>query len=137
MQGLARPNKAHHRPISFDRFESLYRRIPKKEKRCMPTYVLAHRAPMDYVGSPEAAAAWNARFQRLGDNLQDRGNPVFKQRSVGHCGADTVLGGYTLLTADNLDAALQLAEACPALKAGGGIEVGELTLLNSGRQPLD
>jgi hypothetical protein len=44
-----------------------------------------------------------------------------------------VLGGYTLITADSLDAAVALAEGHPLITRGGGVEVGELTLLNKGR----
>ena len=44
--------------------------------------------------------------------------------------------GYTLVTAENLAAALALAAECPMLAARGGVEVGELTLLNSGHRQL-
>jgi hypothetical protein len=71
----------------------------------------------------------------LDANLVDRGNPVFVRSTLGNCGADTVLGGYTLVAADDLEAALRLAKGCPMLDAGGGVEVGELTLLNEGRAP--
>jgi hypothetical protein len=98
----------------------------------MSTYVILNRAPKNYTGSAETAAAWNAWFERLGGSLVDRGNPVFKRSTLGNCSADTVLGGYTLITADNLEAAVALAQACPILASGGGVEVGELTLLNSG-----
>ena len=42
----------------------------------MNTYLLVHRHPHDYAGSPEAAAAWEAWFDKLGDALVDRGNAV-------------------------------------------------------------
>ena len=98
----------------------------------MPTYVIANRAPKEYRGSAETMAAWNAWFEQLGANLVDRGNPVFERRTLGNCGTDTVLGGYTLVSADNLDAAVALAAGCPHLAIGGGVEVGELTILNRG-----
>jgi hypothetical protein len=100
------------------------------------TFVLVHRAPHNYTGSPEAMAAWNAWFEHLGANLVDRGNPVFERRTVGNCGAETALGGYTLITAADLEAAIALARGCPIVEEGGGVEVGELTLLNSGLRPL-
>lgn len=40
------------------------------------------------------------------------------------------------MTADDLDAALALAKGCPHLDAGGGVEVGKLTVLNSGRNAI-
>jgi hypothetical protein len=98
----------------------------------MPTYLITNRAPKNYRGSADAMPAWNAWFERLSANLVDRGNPVFERRTLGNCGTDTELGGYTLVTADNLEAAVALAEGCPHLANGGGVEVGELTILNSG-----
>jgi hypothetical protein len=89
----------------------------------------------NYAGSADAMAAWNAWFQRLGPNLVDRGNPVFDRTALGNCGGDTVLGGYTLVNAENLDEAITLARTCPVLLEGGGVEVGELTILNSGLGP--
>ncbi len=91
----------------------------------MTTFILVHRAPQGYKGSPETRARWNDWFERLGANLVDPGNPVFERRTVGNCGAGTVLGGYTLITAENREAAVALAEGCPLLAEGGGVEVGE------------
>jgi len=98
----------------------------------MATFLIANRPPKNYTGSAAAMAAWNVWFERLGANLVDRGNPVFERRTLGNRGADTVLGGYTLVTADNLEAAVALAEGCPILESGGVVEVGELTELNRG-----
>jgi hypothetical protein len=102
----------------------------------MRTYLITNRSPKNYVGTPEALAAWSAWFDQLGDNLVDRGNPAFVRAQLGDCGPNTELGGYTLVSAENLAAALALAAECPMLAAGGGVEVGELTLLNSGRRQL-
>jgi hypothetical protein len=103
----------------------------------MPTYLIANRAPADYTGSADARAAWDAWFEQLGAHLEDRGNPAFTRSTVGNCGTGTVLGGYTLITADNLEAAVELAKGNPMVASGGGVEVGELTLLNNGRQAAD
>ena len=102
----------------------------------MSTFLIANRAPKNYRGSADAMAAWNAWFEKLGANLVDRGNPVFERRTLGNCGADTVLGGYTLVTADNLAAAVALAEGCPHLADGGGVEVGVLTPVNAGLRQI-
>jgi hypothetical protein len=99
----------------------------------MPTFLMTNRAPRNYTGSPAAMAAWNAWFEQLGAHLVDRGNPVFERTALGNTGPDTQLGGYTLLTADTLEAAVSLAAGCPLLEEGGGVEVGVLTELNSGR----
>ena len=91
----------------------------------MNTFILVHRAPQGYAGSPEAIARWNAWFAGLGASLVDRGNPVVARSSVGNCGTDTMLGGYTLITAEHRAAAVALAEGCPIIAEGGGVEVGE------------
>jgi YCII-related domain len=94
----------------------------------MDTYLLVHRHPQNYTGSPEAATAWEAWFDKLGDALVDKGNPVLDDRSaVGKPGTVLPLGGYTIINAANLEEATQLAHGCPALQAGGAVEVGRLT----------
>jgi YCII-related domain len=99
----------------------------------MPTYLISNRPPRDYTPSADTMAAWNAWFEDLGDHLVDRGNPVFASKALGMSPAETRLGGYTLISADDLDAAVALAEKCPVLKHSGGVEVGELTIINDGR----
>lgn len=101
----------------------------------MPTFVIINRPPADYRPSAEAAQMWTRWFAEIGDNLVDRGNPVFTRDTVGAAGEGSILGGYTLVTADNLAEAVRLAENCPAVQQGGGAEVGELTMLNAGREP--
>jgi len=97
----------------------------------MSSYVFVYRAPSDYgPGTPDAPAAWQAWFEQLGGSLLDAGNPVFARRVIGSGPSETVLGGYSLVSAVDLDAAVKLAEGCPYLGAGGSVEVGELTLLN-------
>jgi len=98
----------------------------------MSTYLFIYRSQKDYVpGSDDALAAWGAFFEGMRSNVADVGNPVFDRRELGSCGADTVLGGYSMITADSLDEAVGLAKDCPALKGGGGVEVGEVTPLDS------
>jgi hypothetical protein len=65
----------------------------------------------------------------------DRGNPAFERSTLGNCGADTPLGGYTLVTADDLAAAVVLAEGCPLLQEGGGVEIGELVPVPGRQHP--
>ena len=101
----------------------------------MPTYLIANRPRKNSAPSENAMAEWNAWFDALGVNLVDRGNPAFTRRTVGNTGADTVLGGYTLVKADDLAGAVALAKGCPVLKEDGGVEVAELTLLNDGLRP--
>jgi hypothetical protein len=60
-------------------------------------------------------------------HLKDRGNPAFAAATLGNCAAASGLGGYSLIRASSLDEAVALAEDCPILVDGGGVEVGELT----------
>jgi len=96
----------------------------------MSTYLFTYRAPKGYTaGSAESIAEWRAFFAGLGGSLAERGNPVFERTTRGDCGAGTVLGGYSLVTADDLESAATLAKACPYVAQGGGVEVGEVTFL--------
>lgn len=96
----------------------------------MTTFVFTYRMPIDYkAGGPDTMAAWASWFDSMGENLTDRGNPVFESAELGNCGAGTRLGGYSLVSADDLESAIALAKGSPALKAGGGVEVGVVTVL--------
>ena len=85
----------------------------------MDTYLLVHRHPHNYAGGPEAAAAWEAWFDKLGDAPVDKCNPVLDDRgAVGKPDTVLPLGGYTIIDAADLEKATQLARGCPALRAG-------------------
>jgi len=100
----------------------------------MTTFLFSYRMPKGYVPSrTDAAAAWTAWFEELGTSVSDRGNPVFESASLGHCGDDTTLGGYSLITAEDLEEALALAKGCPVLAEGAGVEVGVITEINLSR----
>ncbi len=104
----------------------------------MAMFLFSYRMPKGYTpGRTDAMAAWNAWFDSMDDAVLDRGNPVFESSTVGTCGAGTAPGGYSLITADSLDAALTLAKGCPALENGAGVEVGVITELNRGNRLID
>jgi uncharacterized protein YndB with AHSA1/START domain len=93
----------------------------------MSTYLITFRPPDRYRPSAETFETW-ARWQRsLGARLKDRGNPGFRASALGNCGAGTTLGGYSLIRAGSLEEAARLAQECPMLAAGGGVEIAELT----------
>lgn len=77
--------------------------------------------------------AWGAWFGKLGDKVVDPGNPfgaTSKNLSNGsvHDGAiGTPATGYSILKADSLNAATDLAKGCPVLQSGGKITVYEIT----------
>jgi hypothetical protein len=83
-------------------------------------------------GEAEQAAvveAWNAWFARLGDALVDPGNPTGGSKAIAPDGsvmdATSAPTGYTILAADTLDAAVDLARGCPVLGAGLAVVVSE------------
>jgi hypothetical protein len=47
--------------------------------------------------------------------------------AVGDAGTPLPLGGYTIVYAENLGEAVNLAQACPAVREGGAVEVGRLS----------
>ena len=56
----------------------------------------------------------------------DAGKPVVGRRALGNYPPETLQGGYSLVTADDIEAAVEQAEGCPGLRDGFGVEVGEL-----------
>jgi hypothetical protein len=73
--------------------------------------------------------AWTAWFSKLGDALVDGGNPASASRTIGSNGAVTndTAGptGYSIIKADSLDAAVELAKGCPVLQGGASVQVVE------------
>lgn len=76
-------------------------------------------------------AAWGAWFQGMGAAVVDGGNPTGPSSTVHGGGRVTSDGGanpasgYSLVQADSLEQALELAKGCPILDAGGSVEVAE------------
>lgn len=98
----------------------------------MAEFIFTYRTPVDFTpGTPDGIAAWTAWFQGMGSQLRDMGKPVFNRATVGDSVDGAPLGGYSLVTAQNLDEALTLVKGCPILAAGGGVVVGELADLPS------
>ena len=93
----------------------------------MPTYVFSYRGPAGYTPTPEAATAWMAWFDSMGDQLVDMGKPVVALDAVGNTSSEsTRLGGYSLISATDLEAAKVIAKGCPQIDRDGGVEIGEL-----------
>ena len=97
----------------------------------MPTYIFTYHQPAGYVPGSDTTvtAAWEAFFERIGDNVVDPGQPVFDRTTLGEIGSSTQLGGYSVVTATNLAEAAALAGGCPSLQRGGGVQIGELAEL--------
>jgi hypothetical protein len=75
-------------------------------------------------------AAWGAWFENIGPSVVDAGNPFGPSRSLSSDGdvsdgGASGLTGYSVVSADSLDAATELAKSCPILNNGGGVQVYE------------
>jgi len=80
--------------------------------------------PRDYQPGAETGKAWEAWFESLGNSRADTGHAVLATRALGNLGAGTRLGGYSLVTAEDIEGAAALAQGCPALQLSGGVEIG-------------
>ena len=57
----------------------------------------------------------------------DQSFPDAARTALGNCSPDsTELSGYSLIQADDLEAATAIAKGCPHLERSGGVEVGLL-----------
>jgi hypothetical protein len=100
----------------------------------MANYVLVYKGGQ-MAGTPEeqqqVMAAWGQWFGGLGQALVDGGNPFSGQASsIGSDGnvaqgAGSGLTGYSILKADDLSSATNMAKGCPVLTSGGTVEVYE------------
>ena len=83
---------------------------------------------MDWIGS---IAAQNKLTDR-GNRLMPEGK-VLKPNNVITDGPYTeikeTLGGYSIIKADNLDEATEIAKGCPGLQNGGSVEVREINAM--------
>ena len=83
--------------------------------------------------SPEEGAkvmqAWTDWFGTLGAAVVDGGNPASATRTISADGSvrDDAAGpsGYSIIAAESLDAAVELAKGCPVLHGGASIQVAE------------
>lgn len=99
----------------------------------MPKFIFAYhgggKMPEDENEYAKVMAAWGAWFEELGDAVVDAGNPVGPSKTVTGNGVEdnggaNPISGYSLVNADSIDAALEMAKGCPILKSGS-IEVAE------------
>lgn len=92
----------------------------------MARYVFSYRVSPDYIPSAETPGEWQAWFGALGPALLDVGHAVVDDyASLGEVGGSgSRFIGYSVVDAADLNSALILAKDCPALRVGGGVEVG-------------
>lgn len=99
----------------------------------MPQFLFSYRSAKNYnaVADPEGLAAWSSFINDvIAPNVVDPGWPVFEPAAaLGETGPSTQHGGYAVVTADDLQTAASMAEHCPTITRGGGVEVALLAAL--------
>jgi hypothetical protein len=99
----------------------------------MPKYLFTYHGggmPDSEEEQAKHMAAWGEWMGAHGDAFLDVGNPVGATKRVGTNGATDggadSSGGYSLVEAADMDAAVAIAEGCPVVTLSGGtVEVGE------------
>jgi len=101
----------------------------------MAEYLLVYRGgSMPETDEAKAAVmdAWTAWFGQLGGALKDGGNPftpvsktISADGSISDTTATPPATGYSIISADSLDAAVDLAKGCPVLEGGASVDVHE------------
>jgi hypothetical protein len=92
----------------------------------MANFVLSFRSQQGRTVSADEEAEWGAWFGEIGGSVADFGHRVGRVCALGDAAADhSALAGYVVITATDLEAAVELAKGCPGLRHGGGVEVGE------------
>jgi hypothetical protein len=101
----------------------------------MPQFIFAYhggKAAEIPEEEEKEMAAWMAWFQEMGDAVAIPGNPVGKSKTVSAAaitddGGSNPISGYTVVTADTIEEACEMAKGCPSVTDGTGtIEVAEI-----------
>src|SRR4051812_1651881 len=99
----------------------------------MPNFVLIYRGGRMAETEAEreqVTAGGGPWFGSLGEAVVDGGNPFSSSSEVAPDGkvsepAASGLGGYSVVAADDLSAAVAIGKGCPLLSSGGTVEVYE------------
>ena len=100
----------------------------------MSQYVITYLGG-DQPSTPEAGKQHFEKYQTwlasLGEAAISPMNPFKDTQTVSpdgtvKAGSSTAMSGYTVLEADSMEKALEIAKACPFLDIGGSLEVSEL-----------
>jgi hypothetical protein len=105
----------------------------------MAQYIIVYLGG-DKPSSPEEGKQHFAKYKEwlasLGDSVVSPMNP-FKNTSTldsdgtVSTGSTTTMSGYTIIEAESIETALEMAKACPFLDIGGSLEVSELVQMPS------
>jgi hypothetical protein len=103
-----------------------------QRRKIMSKFVFAYTggsAPTSEAEGAEVMEAWMGWFGSLGEAVTDGGNPFGASTAIAADGSTRPskagLTGYSVVSADDLASATELAKGCPILSAGGSVEVYE------------
>ncbi len=100
----------------------------------MPNFMLTYLGSPS-ISSPEEKQSHMEKYHQwivdLGDAALSPMNPLKNVSIVGSDGlvtegGETGMTGFTIVSADSMQAALSIAKACPFLDVGGRLEVSEM-----------
>jgi hypothetical protein len=99
----------------------------------MPSFLVTYHGgsmPQDEEGRQQVMAAFGAWVGQVGDALTDPGAPLGPSRTVSPDGvrdgdAEGRVGGYSVIRADDMDAAVDLVRDHPFVARGGSLQVTE------------
>ena len=101
----------------------------------MPDFVFVYhggKQPDTPEEGEKVMAAWGAWFEGMGAAVKLPGNPVGLSKTVSHSGVTddggpNPVSGYSVVSADSIDAACEMAKGCPMVSDGSGsVEVAEV-----------
>lgn len=103
----------------------------------MPNYLFAYHGggmPETEEARAEIMGHWMKWFEGLGAAVVDGGNPIGQTKTMAGSGAVSdggganPIAGYSIITADSMDAAVRIAKTCPMIQGvpnDGSIEICE------------
>ncbi len=100
----------------------------------MPQYAIVYLGG-DKPSSPEEGKQHFSKYMEwlssLGETAVSPANPLKNTSTVNpdgsvSAGGNSTMSGYTIVEVDSMEAALDIAKACPFLEIGGSLEVSEL-----------
>ena len=102
----------------------------------MPDFVLAYHGSKRPADGAQYMARWKAWMTGLGEALVNPGVPMGQSKTVSaggvaDDGGQNPLAGFSIIRAENIDAAVALARSCPHLEIGT-IEVAEALQMKMG-----
>jgi hypothetical protein len=115
--------------------------ISSKGETQMAQYLIVYLGG-NQPSSPEKGKQHFTKYKEwltsMGDSAISPMNPLKNTNTVNSdgivtTGSTTTMSGYTIIEAESIDVALEMAKSCPFLDIGGSLEVSELVQIPSSK----